>query len=132
MVDAETKIEGGRIVWRLRGPLDSYTAGEVAAVLARIDPSTDLVVDLDECNYIDTAGLLVLRDRALSAGDAGGSVVVRCVSPRHRRFFEQTGFGRLVVLEEEPIRTEPIEYRTGSAERTHRRYRQSGGEAVRG
>ncbi|RIK10970.1 MAG: hypothetical protein DCC49_01825 [Acidobacteria bacterium] len=94
--------EDGRTVAFISGPLDSYSVPTVRTLLRRIDRDRDLVIDLSECTYVDTAGLWVLRERARDAEQSGGSMVVRCVSPRVRKVIAATGFDRLVVIEDQP------------------------------
>lgn len=93
--------EDGRIVSFIAGPIDSYSAPRVRELLESTPRDCDLVVDLSECSYVDTAGLWVLRNRAAEAERSGGSMVVRCPSPRIHRTMRKTGFDRLVVIEEE-------------------------------
>lgn len=94
--------EDGRTVTFIAGPLDSYSAPAARSLLRKSARDCDLVVDLSECTYVDTAGLWVLRERARDAEQSGGSMVVRCVPPRVRRVIASTGFDRLVVIEDQP------------------------------
>lgn len=93
--------EDGRTVTFISGPLDSYSVPAVRTLLRKTARDCDLVVDLSECTYVDTAGLWVLRERARDAEQSGGSMVVRCAPPRVRRVIASTGFDRLVVIEDQ-------------------------------
>lgn len=132
LIDCETSTEGGRIVWRVSGSLDAYTSDEARTEMRKIRATEDLVVDVSGCTYIDSAGLLALMERAAEAESSGGSLVVRCESARLLRAFEQTGFDRLVVIEERTSRPGRTRYQTDSAESGRLRYRVDTGSATAG
>lgn len=115
--------EDGRTVTFVAGPLDSYSAPRIRTLLRKVRRDCDLVVDLSECTYVDTAGLWILRERSIEAEQYGGSMVVRCSAPRIRRVITKTGFDRLVVIEDEPPTGA---YRTTASAAVRTPYRSAG------
>lgn len=115
--------EDGRTVAFISGPLDSYSVPTVRTLLRKSARDCDLVVDLSECTYVDTAGLWILRERARDAEHSGGSMVVRCAPPRVRRVIAATGFDRLVVIEDQPAASA---YRGAASSEERAPYRAAG------
>lgn len=98
VLKCETELENGRIIWRCRGELDAYTCVEARVSLESLDSTSEILVDLSGCRFIDTSGLWVLRERAESVKAAGGRMVVSCPRSHIRKILEQTGFDRLVEV----------------------------------
>ena len=68
-----------RLVARLSGSLDVYTAERVSESLGVIDPaSEDLVIDLTAVRMVDSAGLMALRRMAIRFERCGHSLLVQC------------------------------------------------------
>lgn len=93
--------EGGAaaLTIRLRGRLDTATApqleGELKTSLAGVQK---LVLDLEELEYISSAGLRVLLSTQKTMKKQG-SMVVRHVSPIVMEVFEMTGFSDFLTIE---------------------------------
>lgn len=90
---------GGALTIRLRGRLDTATApqleGELKTSLAGVQK---LVLDLEELEYISSAGLRVLLSTQKTMKKQG-SMVVRHVSPIVMEVFEMTGFSDFLTIE---------------------------------
>jgi anti-anti-sigma factor len=89
-VDVETEVVGATLV-RVSGELDLATSGELEAVLEGTDPSGRTVIDLSECEFLDSSGLRVLLGGATRSESEGGRVVLVAPDPRIRRVLELTG-----------------------------------------
>jgi anti-anti-sigma factor len=77
----------------IRGPLDFTTASEHIDALADATRGAEAVlVDLSECDFLDSSGLALLVRSAQRATRNGGSLQLRDPSPAVRRLLE---FARL-------------------------------------
>ena len=88
-------LEGGVRVVSVRGELDLGTAPELEGPLAEaIGASEPLLIDLSECEFIDSTGIamIVRAWQQLSNGDgADGRVVICSANEQVRRVLEITG-----------------------------------------
>jgi anti-sigma B factor antagonist len=92
------EVDGGIKTFNLRGELDHATAPELRAPLEQaIDQGArSVLIDLTDCNFIDSTGLSVLvhaRSRVLDEG-AGGRFEICCADAQIRRLLEITGIDR--------------------------------------
>ena len=91
--------DGGKLTLTLEGRLDTATApqleGELKTSLAGVQK---LVLDLEELEYISSAGLRVLLSTQKTMKKQG-SMVVRHVSPIVMEVFEMTGFSDFLTIE---------------------------------
>jgi anti-sigma B factor antagonist len=91
------EVSGGVRSFNLSGELDHATAPELREPLeSAIEAGTRAVlVDLSDCNFIDSTGLSVLvhaRSQLLDDGD--GQFEICCPDPQVRRLLEITGVDR--------------------------------------
>lgn len=105
MVD--TSYEPGRIVLRVTGELDLATAPAfrqvtVAALaeLSQSDVVAEVVVDLSNCDHLDSVGVGLLLGVLKRARTVGATMVIRCDEERIRRVLALTEVDRIV-----PVRT---------------------------
>jgi anti-sigma B factor antagonist len=63
------------------------------------EQSCDLVIDLDDVGYIDSAGLGVLVGTYNRLAESQRSLCIRCSSPRILRLFEITGLTELLHID---------------------------------
>lgn len=72
--------EGPARVVRLRGELDLANAEQLTEALAELEPAPEgrMVIDLAECDFIDSAGLSAILHGAQELTDDGGSVRIAC------------------------------------------------------
>ncbi len=97
----DTSVDGARIVMRLRGEIDAYTAPRLEEAVARLGDvaGRHLVVDLGGVGFVDSTGLSVLVTSLRGVSNAGGVVSLREVSRQLTKLFEITGITRLFPLE---------------------------------
>lgn len=97
---ALTRPADGVALVAVRGELDIRTAPELRDTVDGLlrEGVRQVLVDVDELDYLDSAGLgtLVLVLRRLSAVE--GELVVICQAPRIRRIFEIAGLPRLLTV----------------------------------
>lgn len=92
------ELEGGIRAFKVRGELDMNTAPELERQLgeALSDPSVSIVLDLCECEFIDSTGIaLIVRawqrlDRG-AGGEGDGRLVLCSHNHQVRRLLEITG-----------------------------------------
>ncbi len=94
---------GATTVIEVRGDLDLYTAEQAEPALAAVAPATPTCVDLTRCDYIDSAGLHLLRTYTQNIGPAYVTLVVSPDSPI-RRVLAITGLDRFFQVAPEPPR----------------------------
>ncbi len=78
------------LVIRVREPLDATGIPSVGGLLddaVAVRPA-QLVVDLAECEYLDAAGIMLLRDVHRRIWADGGRMTLRGISPRLGRILE--------------------------------------------
>ena len=82
------------------GELDQSTAPELRTALADAigDQTRGLLVDLSDCNFIDSTGLSLLVEAKRRLGDERRRFGVCCPDPDVRRLLELTGIDRAVGL----------------------------------
>lgn len=92
---------GSRAVIRVSGELDLYTAPQLAEQLARSLGSTeDILVDLEQLEFMDCAGVRVLVQFTHAAEAAGVAFGVTPGSRQVQRLFELTEVGQYLHVVE--------------------------------
>ena len=95
--------ETARVRFALRGELDLATAGLLAAHLRRLREHRDTVVlDLDELEFIDAAGLRVILRAAHDARSDGWVFTVTRGSAPVRRLFELLDLDAVLPVDGRP------------------------------
>ena len=83
----------------LEGRLDTTTAPELETVFAdELGDVTELVLDMNNLEYISSAGLRVLL-MAQKTMNSKGTMVIRNVCENVREVFEITGFSDILTIE---------------------------------
>lgn len=87
-----SREEDGKIIIQIVGEVDLYNAPKVRdAINQFMDRNKlDIIVDLDEVDYIDSSGIGVLISSATDIKDLGGKLTIKCNSPNVKRVFELT------------------------------------------
>jgi anti-sigma B factor antagonist len=92
-LDLETSTQGKTSIITLRGEIDVYTAPRLRQALIDLvsQGATDIVVDMDKVDFLDSTGLGVLvgAHRRLRARD--GSLDLVCPHERLLKVFRITG-----------------------------------------
>lgn len=100
------ELDGGIRVLTISGELDLSTAPDLERQLeqAMADPQASIMLDLGNCEFIDSTGIaLIVRawqriDR--NEGDGGGRFVLCCVNHQVRRLLEITGVESSISMHE--------------------------------
>lgn len=93
------KQEGAALTLELEGRLDTTTAPELEAVLGKsLEGVTSLVLDMQELNYLSSAGLRVILT-AQKRMNKQGKMTVRHVKETIMEVFEVTGFVDILNIE---------------------------------
>ncbi len=90
---------GPRLTVQLKGELDHHSAERARSVLDTMlhDVSVrELVLDLSEISFMDSAGLGVVLGRYRTIQLRGGRIIVRGVSPSVDRIFKMSGLYALI------------------------------------
>jgi anti-anti-sigma factor len=97
---SEREIGPGRREIRVVGELDLAVAEELVEAIARSRDEQTLI-DLEDCEFIDSTGIAVIvRAHRERADDGGGRVVVHSPSPQVLRILTVTGLtGNGLVFE---------------------------------
>lgn len=107
--DVQTEeIDGGIYVFTVRGELDMNTAPELERALdgALADEKAGVMLDLSDCEFIDSTGIaLIVRTWQRLDRDAGnggkGKFVLCCVNHQVRRLLKITGVESSINLHQQ-------------------------------
>lgn len=80
------------------GELDAYTVGTFREALARLADQGDLLIDLSQVSFMDSAGLGALIGGIRLSREAEHAVAVACNKPQLVRLLHTTGFDRIVPV----------------------------------
>jgi anti-sigma B factor antagonist len=96
----EAESDHGLHTVSVAGELDQGTAPELRGALADAlgDAASPVLVDLSDCNFIDSTGLSLLVEAKRRLGDERRRFAVCCPDPDVRRLLELTGIDRAVGL----------------------------------
>lgn len=87
-------------VCRPIGELDAYSVGEFREALTGLSEVPQLLIDLSEVPFMDSAGLGAMMGGIRRNREAEGLVVVACARPTLMRLLHTTGFDQLVPVAE--------------------------------
>jgi len=95
-------LDGVRLIV-VRGELDLDTARQLDELLPQEAVETDgaaLVLDLSECEFIDSTGIAVIVRTAqrMNTGENGGRFALCCINDQVRRLFDVTGLDSSIPL----------------------------------
>ena len=96
---AVASTDGTRVL-SLRGELDLDGASELEAVFARLeaDPPERLLIDLAECEFIDSAGLAALFHGARNLRSESSSVRIACPEGNLRELLRITAIDQTIPV----------------------------------
>ncbi len=92
--------DGGCIICRPVGDLESFTVSQFRQALAEIADGECLIMDLSAVPFVDSAGLGALIGGIRRTRERGGQVAVACSRPTLVRLLRNTGFDRIVTVSE--------------------------------
>ncbi|MCR4818723.1 MAG: STAS domain-containing protein [Fretibacterium sp.] len=90
---------GTELTVALHGRLDTVTAPELTEAFGDLSGVTKLAVDMENLDYVSSAGLRVLLNAQKKINGEGGSMVIRNVNEEIREIFEVTGFNEILTIE---------------------------------
>ena len=83
----------------LIGRLDSTTVGDAEAIFNQVSERfTELTLNMQELDYISSAGLRVLKRLHMTMNKKGGKLELTKVKPMVMEVFEMTGFSGLLRI----------------------------------
>ena len=99
-MDIQSKEQGGALVISLAGSLDTLTAGSAQNYIgAQFDGGQrQIVLDLDQVNFMSSSGLRLLVDMLKRSYDVGGGFRLASVPPNVRRTLEISGLERVLDI----------------------------------
>jgi anti-anti-sigma factor len=100
-------LESGIRAFTVRGELDMNTAPQLESSLETVlsDSGSSIMLDLSECEFIDSTGIaLIVRtwqrvDR--EGGDGNGRLVLCCINHQVRRLLKITGVEGSISMHEQ-------------------------------
>ena len=103
MIDLRTKSElfdDGTYVVTVSGELDLYSAPQLESELAGLDQNNvqRVVVDLTECEFIDSTALALLVTANKRLGAAQDRFAIVTADRNIRKIFEITGLDRVLTI----------------------------------
>ena len=99
MLRIEKTTENNSLTYTLSGRLDTLTAPDLELDLnGTLDGVTELVFDLNDLDYLSSAGLRVLLT-AQKRMNTQGAMRVRNVNETIREIFDVTGFSDILTIE---------------------------------
>lgn len=92
--------EGTPYVFALEGRLDTNTSPQLEEFAGQLYDRgiNDIIVDMEKCEFVSSAGLRVIVAMQKRA-TVGGSLVFRSIVPEVREVFEMTGFDKILTFE---------------------------------
>lgn len=96
----EVSERAGSVVLAVRGEIDVYTAPRLRERLIELvkEGHRQVVVDLDQVDFLDSTGLGVLVGGLKRLRTNDGDLVVVCNQPRILKVFEITGLDKVFGL----------------------------------
>ena len=99
-LDVETETKSGKNVVTLRGEIDVYTAPRLRQTLIDLveGGATDIVVDMEKVDFLDSTGLGVLVGGLKRVKDREGSMKLVATQDRILKIFDITGLSKVFPM----------------------------------
>ena len=97
-MEFEKVKDGDKLTYKIRGRLDTATAPELAADL-NLDGVKELVFDMEEVDYVFSAGLRVFLQAQKSINANGGTMKLINVQTSVKEVFNIVGFTGIMDIE---------------------------------
>jgi anti-anti-sigma factor len=93
--------QNGEKIVAIKGRVDTITASDLETAVSEIwsIPSTTLVFDCSEMDYISSSGLRVVIKAHKQVTAVGGKFIMRNLNREVRTVIDLTGFSRILVIE---------------------------------
>ncbi|HEX7059659.1 MAG TPA: STAS domain-containing protein [Solirubrobacterales bacterium] len=97
------ELDDGILAFTVRGELDMSTASELEKSLedALAQPGTSIMLDLSECEFIDSTGIALIVRAWQRLDEGGGRLVLCCVNHQVRRLLKITGVESSIPMHEQ-------------------------------
>ena len=104
-MEINTRDVDGIVVVDLGGKLDTQTSGPASEELTRIakGDGTRILVNLENVEFVSSAGLRVLLRLAKTLGATSGVLKICCASGVVKEVMEISGFGTLLDIHETEV-----------------------------
>lgn len=90
--------DGNTLTLKIEGRIDTNTSPELADLLPNVLGGVEeLIIDIEEVNYVSSAGLRVLLS-AQKAMNGKGKMIVKNVCEEVMEVFELTGFNEILTI----------------------------------
>ena len=104
MLRITEKKEEGKIILEMEGRIDTNTGKELQAkILNCFQKSLHLILDMEQVDYVSSAGLRTLLIGEKTAKAKNGSMLIVHVQPGVREVFAMSGFNRVLQIAEDDI-----------------------------
>ncbi|MCB1027347.1 MAG: anti-sigma factor antagonist [Microthrixaceae bacterium] len=97
-LEIDIKHTDGVTVCQPVGDLDAYTVPDFRERLTEAASLGNVIIDLSEVPFMDSAGLGALAGGIRRTRDAGGEIVVSCNRATLVRLLQTTGFDKIVSV----------------------------------
>jgi anti-sigma B factor antagonist len=96
----ETRQENGRTIIEVGGEIDVYTAPKLRECITGLvdEGQTDLVIDLEKVEFMDSTGLGVLVGGLKRVRTHEGSLELVCTQERLLKIFRITGLAKVFAI----------------------------------
>ena len=98
MLEIQVEHHDDHTICRPIGDLDAFTVATFREALVSFSDVSNLVIDLCDVPFMDSAGIGALIRGIRRAQERDGSVALACNRPALCRLLETTGFDRIVTV----------------------------------
>ena len=99
-----TRDAGGKTIVAVGGEIDVYTAPKLRDKITELvaDGVYDIVIDMEEVEFLDSTGLGVLVGGLKKVRAHDGSLQLICTQDRLLKIFRITGLAKVFVIHDSP------------------------------
>ena len=97
-LNIEKKETGNRVTLSLKGRLDAVSSKALEDELSGIDIKNEVILDMEELEYISSAGLRILLSTSKRLSKGGGTLIALHPSEAVTEVFDVTGFTELIQI----------------------------------
>jgi anti-sigma B factor antagonist len=97
-MDVHVENTAEAVTCRPVGELDAASVAAFRSAMVGLADGSNLIIDLSDVPFMDSAGLGALIGSIRRTREAGGEVALMCSRPTLLRLLETTGFDRIVSV----------------------------------
>lgn len=94
----EKNVTGNKVTLSLKGRLDAVSSKALEDELSGIDSKDEVILDMEELEYISSAGLRILFSNSKRLSKGGGTLIALHPSEAVTEVFDVTGFTELIMI----------------------------------